>query len=151
TSLIVYHILNKVGTLTTDDYSLTSYVPATFNRGIVTINFDDGWLNQYQNAVPVLEADGLPASFFIITDSSITNPDPLYMGITQLTDLKNHGFEIGAHTKTHPDLTTLTTAQQQDEMVASIGVLQSAVGVTPTNFAYPYGAFNAATIAVGAP
>jgi peptidoglycan/xylan/chitin deacetylase (PgdA/CDA1 family) len=149
TSVVIYHILNKVGSLTTDDYFLGTYSPAGFNRGIVTLNFDDGWLNQYQNAVPVLEADSLPATFFIITDSSITNPDPLYMNVTQLLDLKNKGFEIGDHTKTHPDLTTLTTAQIQDEMGGSQTVLQSAIGVTPTDFAYPYGTYNATTLAVG--
>jgi hypothetical protein len=150
TSVVVYHILPGNGSLTTDDYFLGTYTPATFNRGIVTINFDDGWLNQYQNAVPVIQSQGLPASFFIITGSSITTPDPLYMNVSQITNLKNQGFEIGNHSKTHPDLTTLSAAQQQDEMVASQTVFQSAIGVTPTDFAYPFGAYNAATLALGA-
>jgi hypothetical protein len=149
-NLVVYHILPGNGSLTTDDYFLGTYTPATFNRGIVTVNLDDGWLNQYQNAAPVLESQGLPASFFIITGSSITTPDPLYMNVSQVVDLKNHGFEIGNHTKTHPDLTTLSAAQQQDEMVASQSVFQSAIGVAPTDFAYPFGAYNSATLSLGA-
>lgn len=150
TSVVVYHILPGNGSLTTDDYNLGVYTPAAFNRAIVTVNLDDGWLNQYQNAAPVLESQGLPATFFIITDSSFTNPDPLYMNASQVIDLKNHGFEIGNHTKTHPDLTTLSAAQQQDEMVASQTVFQNAIGLTPTDFAYPYGAYNASTLSIGA-
>ena len=148
-SMAIYQILAKVGYIISDDYSLNTYTPTPFNRGIVTINFDDGWLSQYTNGVPALQANGLTATFFIITDSSITNPDPEYMNVSQLITLKNDGYEIGNHTQTHPDLTTLTPAQVQTEMGGAQTALQQAVGVTPTDFAYPYGAYNATTIAIG--
>jgi len=149
-TMAVYQILAKVGYIISDDYSLNTYTPKTFNRGIVTINFDDGWLDQYINGVPALQANGnLPATFFIITDSSITNPDPEYMNTSQIITLKNDGYEIGNHTETHPDLTTLTAAQVQTEMAGAEAALQSAIGVTATDFAYPYGAYNASTVAIG--
>jgi len=148
-SMAIYQILAKVGYIVSDDYTLNTYTPAPFNRAIVTLNFDDGWLSQYTNAAPLLQANGMPATFFIITDSSITNPDPEYMNASQIITLKNEGFEIGNHTETHPDLTTLTNAQVQTEMGGAQTALQNAVGVTPTDFAYPFGAYNANTIAIG--
>ncbi|MEN9582836.1 MAG: PII-type proteinase [Candidatus Parcubacteria bacterium] len=70
TSVTIFHLLRSVGELITDDYSLTTVADAAanqFSQGIVTISFDDGWANQYDNASPLLSALNLPATYFIIT------------------------------------------------------------------------------------
>ena len=41
-----------------------------FDQGFVSLTFDDGLLNQYQNAMPILDAAGLKGSFYIITHLS---------------------------------------------------------------------------------
>ena len=148
-SIAIYQTLAKVGYLITDDYSLSAYVPPRFARGIVSVDFDDGWLNQYTAAVPALQANGLTATFYIIADQSITDPNPLCMDVADLQSLMADGYEIGNHTETHPDLTTLTSAQVQNEMSGAQAAFQASLGITPTDFAYPYGAYNAGTIAVG--
>ncbi|HSX30479.1 MAG TPA: polysaccharide deacetylase family protein [Candidatus Saccharimonadales bacterium] len=149
TAMSVYHLIAGVGTLTTDDYSLTTYTPAPFNRAMVSVTFDDGWLNQYQNGVPVMTTDGLVGTYYIISDSSVTNPDPLYMNGSQIKSLYAAGNEIASHSVTHPDLTTLTPAQLTTEMQQSQTVLQNLIGAPVTDFAYPFGTYNAATIAEG--
>jgi peptidoglycan/xylan/chitin deacetylase (PgdA/CDA1 family) len=148
-AIAIYQTLAKVGYLITDDYSLSAYVPPQFARGIVSLDFDDGWLDQYTAAVPALQANDLTATFYIITDQSITNPNPVCMNVADLQSLIADGYEIGNHTETHPDLTTLTSAQVQSEMRGAQAVFQASLGITPTDFAYPYGTYNASTIAIG--
>ena len=146
-SLAIYQILAKTGYIISDDYSLGEYTPLPFNRGLVSITFDDGWTNQYQNAFPMLKNYGLPATFYIISGALTDQPD--YMTASQVKDLQGSGMEIGSHSVTHPDLTTLSQAQMTQEMSQSQATLQSAIGVPITDFAYPFGAYNANTIAVG--
>jgi peptidoglycan/xylan/chitin deacetylase (PgdA/CDA1 family) len=61
--------------------------------------------------------------------------------------MQNSGHEIAAHTRTHPHLSTLTAAQQQDEILGSLSDLK-ALGFNPVSFAYPYGDYNDATISI---
>ena len=147
TSITVFHLIAANGSLTIDDASFGLYTPAPFNRGIVSIDFDDGWTNQYTNALPLLNKYGEKATFFIISGELQDQPD--YMNKTQISSLIAGGNELGSHTITHPDLTTLTTAQAQQEMQQSQTTLQNTFGVAVPDFAYPYGAYNASTIAIG--
>jgi peptidoglycan/xylan/chitin deacetylase (PgdA/CDA1 family) len=52
------------------------------------------------------------------------------------------GMEIGSHTCSHPDLTTLSYQQQRDEMTESKQILESIIHGKISSFAYPYGKFN---------
>jgi peptidoglycan/xylan/chitin deacetylase (PgdA/CDA1 family) len=146
-SIAIYQILAKKGYLITDDYSLTNYAPQPFSRALISITFDDGWTNQYTDAFPMLQQYGLPATFYIISGELTDQPD--YMSKAQVVNLHNAGEEIGSHSVTHPDLTTVSATKLQNEMKNSQTTLQAAIGVPITDFAYPYGAYNSKTIAVG--
>jgi peptidoglycan/xylan/chitin deacetylase (PgdA/CDA1 family) len=65
----------------------------------VVLSFDDGWKNVL-NAVPVLEAHGFKASFWIITRKGIGWS---YMEWPDVQALDAHPlFEVGSHTASHP-------------------------------------------------
>jgi peptidoglycan/xylan/chitin deacetylase (PgdA/CDA1 family) len=67
-SLTVLHSISGQGWLETDKFSLSaSTPPVPVGTGMITLTFDDGWLSQLQNAVPVLQQANLPASFYVIT------------------------------------------------------------------------------------
>jgi peptidoglycan/xylan/chitin deacetylase (PgdA/CDA1 family) len=55
------------------------------------------------------------------------------------------GIEIGAHTRTHPHLSTLTEAEQLEEIDGSRRELEAALGEPVTSFSYPHGDFSPAT------
>ena len=145
-SMTVLHTLQSVGTLTIDNASLVAQPANPFPSPMLTFTLDDGELSQYQNALPILIAAGMKASFYIIT-SEPGSGDSGYMSWAQIKDLATKGFEVGGHTRTHPYLTQLTTAQAQAEIAGSFTDLV-AQGFSPKTFVYPYGDRNSATDAM---
>ncbi len=73
---------------------------------------DDGYEDNDENALPVLEGLGVKATFFIATGflgksfSTSRGSSPM-MDSTQVRELAALGHEIGAHTVTHPKLTRM--------------------------------------------
>jgi len=62
----------------------------------------------------------------------------------QLREMAEAGMEIGSHTRTHPDLTSLTPREMQTEITDSKKELEDLLGQEVYSFAYPYGRFNQA-------
>jgi peptidoglycan/xylan/chitin deacetylase (PgdA/CDA1 family)/uncharacterized protein YjdB len=108
------------------------------NHGLVSINFDDGYQSMYDNGLPILDAAGLKSTQYIITQKVGWDG---YVTLDEVLQMYNHGHEIGVHTRTHPNLTTLTEAEMTDEIV---GAKQDLIswGITPTTLAYPFGGYN---------
>jgi len=112
----------------------------------VLLTFDGGYGDQIENAVPVLDALKLSATFFPISgdldepDSSISRRD--------LEALAVAGHTIGCHTHTHPDLTTLSPQALEREVIGSKRVLEDALGRAIEAFCYPYGARNSVVATV---
>jgi peptidoglycan/xylan/chitin deacetylase (PgdA/CDA1 family) len=111
---------------------------------VVSLNFDDGYESAYVNGLPMVEAAGFKTTQFIITKRLDTAG---YLTTGQVLAMQNSGHETGAHTRTHPHLSTLTAARQQDEIVGSLTDLE-AIGVTPISFAYPYGDYDDTTLSI---
>ena len=62
------------------------------------------------------------------------------LSLTELRELDRGGLvEIGAHTVTHPVLSTLSVSSQEDEIVGSKRFLEEALGHSIYFFSYPYG------------
>jgi peptidoglycan/xylan/chitin deacetylase (PgdA/CDA1 family) len=67
---------------------------------------------------------------------------PSYVAEAQVLQMEATGHEIAAHTRTHPHLSSLTTAEQQNEILGSYNDLCDLLGHCPTDFAYPYGDYD---------
>jgi len=63
---------------------------------------------------------------------------PLTWG--QVRKMQAAGIEVGAHTVTHPILSTLTREEQRTEILRSRERIAEQTGIIPTTFAYPNGA-----------
>jgi len=59
-----------------------------------------------------------------------------------LKDMQNYGITIGAHTRSHPILSTLPLDKARDEIAGSAQELREAVGAISSVFAYPNGQHN---------
>jgi peptidoglycan/xylan/chitin deacetylase (PgdA/CDA1 family) len=120
----------------------------TPNRELV-ITFDDGYRDNFENAMPVLEKLSLPASFFVITQWIGTDIVPFWdqqrgtrypwMTWDEVRSLHRKGFDIGAHTRTHVDLGKVSAAVAQEEIVGSRLDLERELAAPVESFAYPYG------------
>jgi peptidoglycan/xylan/chitin deacetylase (PgdA/CDA1 family) len=117
--------------------------------GTLVITFDDGYLDNYVSAVPILEEFGLPACFYVST----AFPDsqhvpwwdkelpfrPQWMSWRHLSEMADRGFEIGAHTDTHVDLGQIDVATAKSEIELSKHKLEQHLGREVPLFSYPYG------------
>jgi peptidoglycan/xylan/chitin deacetylase (PgdA/CDA1 family) len=84
--------------------ALVGVVPASAAAvTVVTLTFDDGNADQ-MTAVSALSQYGLNGTFYVISGSVGA---PGYLTRANLTTLAGAGNEIGGHTVSHPDLTTV--------------------------------------------
>jgi len=146
----VFHLIKSNGTLSLDNVAIAgaSSSSGIFSTGAVTFRFDDNLSSQYTAAVPVLDAAGFKATFYVISQETADNGFPGFMSKAQIQNLASRGYEIGAHTRTHPHLTTLTSQQQQTEIAGSRqDILSWNVGPV-LSFAYPYGEYDATTLQI---
>lgn len=145
-SATIFHVIEGNGTLAVDDYFLgTKDNPARFETGAITLSFDDGWQSIYDNALPILDAQGYKSTQYIITDVVLDERVGSYMTSAELQQMYNSGHDISAHTRTHASLTLpqLNTAELQDEVSGSRYDLLTRLGVKPADtLAYTYGDYN---------
>ena len=117
--------------------------------GSLSITFDDGYLDNFEVAAPILQKYRLPATFFVTTGflgTSIVAPwdaslptAPRWMDWTHARELLALGFEIGNHSDTHLNMATSTPEVIRDDLSESREKLKREVGVTAQLFAYPFG------------
>ena len=62
------------------------------------------------------------------------------------TALVRSGMEVGAHTMTHPHLTTLDPGAQHREIADSTDLIERRLGVRPTGLAFPGGDYDRVTL-----
>jgi peptidoglycan/xylan/chitin deacetylase (PgdA/CDA1 family) len=105
----------------------------------IAITFDDGYADAYSEALPVLQRYGLLATFYIVTNFV---GQPGYMTWEQVAALRDAGMEIGAHTVSHLDLTSLDWDTASFEIAQSKAELDRQLGINVTSFCYPTGLYN---------
>jgi peptidoglycan/xylan/chitin deacetylase (PgdA/CDA1 family) len=120
-------------------------------RRTAAITFDDGYAGVFENAVPVLDRLGLPATVFLVAEA-VGKPAGFWWdgpaahrpaNWATIRTALGRGIDLGAHTATHPSLPPLTDAQLEHEVVASRAIVHRATGIWPEFFAYPYGHWDA--------
>jgi len=113
---------------------------------VVTLGFDDGTVDQFDNGFPILSAHGMHATFFVNTGPIIAG-DPAHMSWADLHAMDNAGEEITGHTIDHANLQPLSVADAEHEVCDDRNTLL-AQGFAPESLAYPFGSFDSASEAV---
>lgn len=110
----------------------------------VVITFDDGYVDNYTNAYPILKEFGFKATIFDITGTVDTSA--AYLTSAQLKELDSNGIDIQPHTVNHVDLNKVSYDVQYKELKDSKDFLEKLLGKTIKFVAYPDGEWNQDTI-----
>jgi len=102
---------------------------------VVILNFDDGRLSQYTNAIPILDKYGFKATFYVVCNY-IGKKDG-YMDWNEIETLHKEGHDIGSHSMNHVRLEKLSKKDVEYEVGQSKRCLQKH-GINATSFAYPF-------------
>lgn len=122
----------------------------------VAITFDDGYLDNLTNALPVLREFNAKATLYLVVDrhnrdwsvakkahhdSGELAREPK-LDDQQVRQLLESGLvELGSHTLTHPNLPASSQDQRWQEIRQSRTRLEDCFGVPVTSFAYPFGLY----------
>ncbi len=111
----------------------------------VLLTFDDGYANNAEVAMPILQRHGFPATLFL-SPGFIGQPG--YLSWPQVQELSAAGWDIAPHSVTHRHLPQLSIEQQREEITESRRRIAHALGRSADVFAYPFGEYNEDTIKI---
>lgn len=120
-------------------------------RKPVLLTFDDGYRDLLTDALPILEEKQIPGIVFVVSrlfgdlnrwDAALGAKELRLLTKEEIKELNTRGITIGAHSQTHPDLTSLPIEKMTKEVTGSINDLKSLGFLSPLLFAYPYGLYN---------
>lgn len=127
---------------------LEPYLRGEKTGKVFGITFDDGYRNNFQNALPLLRTLGFSATCFMVSGMiGGTNawdsgrgiaPVPL-MDKEQLRAWVGAGMEVGAHTRQHVNLRECDEERAWDEIHGARQELEQALGSDVRSFSYPHG------------
>lgn len=109
----------------------------------IVISFDDGYLSQYAVGFAVLREHHWPGVLNLQVAFLRTRFGMLPWRVRQLIAA---GWEIDAHTITHPDLTRVGDVQLWNEVSGSRAALQREFRIPVNFFCYPSGKYDARVI-----
>jgi peptidoglycan/xylan/chitin deacetylase (PgdA/CDA1 family) len=118
-------------------------------RRTIGLNFDDGYLDVAEHALPVLAEHGFRATVFIatgVTDKRASfawyRRQPPLLGWAEIAELDRGGtLGFEAHTVTHPNLLAVDELRAATEIENSKGELEARLGRPVTALSYPAGLF----------
>ena len=108
----------------------------------VVITFDDGYLDNYNHAFPVLEKYQLKATIFLISD--YVNTYPNYLTWSDVQDMQQSGLiDFESHTLSHEELTKAPDLDEaKHQLTGSKQAIEWNLGKQVNFIAYPCGEYN---------
>ena len=127
--------------------------PNSQSTPFVSLTFDDGFLDTYTTAYPLLKQLKVPFCVYMTSDfyRGTARPqwdrDAKMINIEQLLEMSSDPLcTIGAHTCSHPRLSGLTKEEQWREIKECKKDLEQVLGKEVRHLAYPHGDYNQTTV-----
>lgn len=119
----------------------------------VVLTFDDGFVDNYEQAFPILTRFNFPATVFLATSyigsgrlPTLTRTEFVPQPLTweQVKEMHASGVEFGSHTLTHPMLSQVPLERVRQEVRDSKRLMEDILGAPVRFFCYPRGNFSVA-------
>ena len=107
----------------------------------IILTFDDGYVDNYLYAFPLLRQYGFKGTFFVIT-SFVDEGRGGYVSWDQLRIMHEQGMDIQSHSRTHIDLRKQSKAELVWQIVGSREAIEAQLGKEVHFFAYPFGRYD---------
>jgi peptidoglycan/xylan/chitin deacetylase (PgdA/CDA1 family) len=122
--------------------------------GLAAVSFDDGMRNNLTTALPILRGFGIPATVYV-PSGWIGGTSPWLpagaggeiLSGAEVRELAGAGWEIGAHTVSHADLSKLDYAACRQEIAEDCEALERIAGAPVKTLAYPFGRYGTDAVA----
>ncbi|MGT2910517.1 polysaccharide deacetylase family protein [Streptococcus cameli] len=132
----LYDVINGKYLSETDAKAYEEYKEKKAKEKMIALTFDDGPNPATTlQILDTLKKYDAKATFFILGQNVPGNEEILKRMVAE-------GHELANYTWSHPDLTTLSPEQIQQEVNQTQDVIKQATGQTPVTNRPPYGAFN---------
>jgi len=102
----------------------------------IIITFDDNNEDNYTIAFSIMKKYGFTGVLYVPYNYIGTAG---YMTVDQIKEMAAAGWEVGSHSISHADLTTLDPYRQRYEIVDSRTLLETTLGLPILTIAYPFG------------
>lgn len=110
----------------------------------IILTFDDGYYNNLQYLIPLLEKYQLKATIFIPTEfiqNNLNGNEKVYMNFDEIKSLNPDLAEIALHSHSHKNFSQMTLSEAEADLIKNIEILeQNEINFTKV-LAYPYGKF----------
>ncbi|MEM7032358.1 MAG: polysaccharide deacetylase family protein [Chloroflexota bacterium] len=113
----------------------------------IILTFDDGYIDNYRHAYPLLQKYGFQATFFLAT-WFIDAGDPNYMSWDNVREMDAGGMKFGGHTYRHLDLRARDVDFLVYEIVGSKEAIEERIQEPVRHFVYPAGKYDQLVIDV---
>ena len=130
---------NGYNTITTLDYAYAKLGWKRLPEKPIILTFDDGYEDNYLYMLPILEAHGMKAVVYVITNEI---GKPGYLTVEELADMQNRGVEIGSHTANHRPLIDMRPKDIIHEVRDSKRFLEWTLHSNAFSFSYPNGFYS---------
>ncbi len=140
------HLNSNYDVISVDELVLGLFGGGSLPKRPVVITFDDGYVDNYTHAFPLLLKYRLPATVFLATSFisgkvqliSASGWEP--MTWVQAREMQESGLiSFAAHTRTHPILSGIRDEQAMEEIAGSREDIRRHLGIEAKTFAYPNG------------
>ena len=133
---------NKYNTISLDQLHSHMTKRTALPTKPIIITFDDGYVDNYTIAYPLLKANKQKATVFMIANCiNVKN----FLTSKQLVEMDKNNFKIESHTNNHDDLSKLTYTEQVTTLKTSKIVLEKLLRKKILYVSYPYGKYNKST------
>ncbi|MCS5421592.1 MULTISPECIES: polysaccharide deacetylase family protein [Psychrilyobacter] len=119
-----------------------------FEKKYIILTFDDGYIDNYTYAFPILKEFGFKAVIYLVSDRTYNKWDVdltdektfMMMVLPMLEEMRDSDLiEFGGHTLSHPRLSELSDDEMKEEIFKDKENTEKKLNIRLNSFAYPYG------------